>query len=415
MSGASMATGVIENVLLPRSLLRAPDRFGGRERQDCLWGDLVIREGRAVGLEAPSGEEAPRGMVLPPLCEPHVHLDKCHTIGRIGRTGSTLLEAIESQRRDKAHWTAEDLRRRASRGLAELVEAGVRRVRSHVDWPDGASALTPPPAWHVLSELAEEWRPRIDLHLSPLIGVGDQANPDLSRLMGRLLSDKGHALGCFVHSQPVRREGIRAAVETAHRHDLALDFHVDEGLEVGLDGLSLIAEAVLEVGYAGPILCGHACSLMNLPEARLAPLLDRIARAGITVAALPSTNLYLQGRGAGTPDRRGITRVQELRAAGIPVVLGTDNVGDAFCPLNRHDPRFTLMLAALGVHLDPPYGDHLPMITTEANRAIGAPPGHIEDLPAGDLLFLPARNSAELVADLTPPRPLGEIVKEEAT
>ena len=88
---------LIPDLLVPTSLLRQPDHFGGTKQQDCLRGDLVVREGRAVGLK-PNGQTGPaRGMVLPALTEPHVHLDKCHTIGRIGAHGGTLMDAIEAQ------------------------------------------------------------------------------------------------------------------------------------------------------------------------------------------------------------------------------------------------------------------------------------------------------------------------------
>ena len=49
------------------------------------------------------------------------------------------------------------------------------------------------------------------------------------------------------------------------------------------------------------VLCGHACSLMNRTDPEVQRIAGKLARAGISVAALPATNLYLQGRSAGTP------------------------------------------------------------------------------------------------------------------
>ena len=96
----------------------------------------------------------------------------------------------------------------------------------------------------------------------------------------------------------------------AEEFGLALDFHADEGLHAGLDGLDIIAQTALKFGYQGAVLCGHACSLINYQGEALDTLLDKLAQTSITIAALPTTNLYLQGRNCGTPDRRGITRVQ---------------------------------------------------------------------------------------------------------
>ena len=66
-----------------------------------------------------------------------------------------------------------------------------------------------------------------------------------------------------------------------------------------------------------------------------------------------------------------IARGRELAEAGIRVAIGTDNVGDAFCPLGRHDPLNSLATAVLGAHLDPPYSHWLRSITVDAATALG--------------------------------------------
>jgi hypothetical protein len=104
------------------------------------------------------------------------------------------------------------------------------------------------------------------------------------------------------------------------------------------------------------------------------------------VAALPATNLYLQGRNAGTPDRRGITRLHELTARGVEVVIGTDNVRDAFCPVGRHDPLHSLSLAVLAGHLDPPFGRHLRTITSARARRSDCPLT-VDGAAIGDLIW----------------------------
>ena len=135
-------------------------------------------------------------------------------------------------------------------------------------------------------------------------------------------------------------------------------------------------------------------------------MIDSFANIVLTVTSLPTSNLYLQGRDIGTPDRRGITRIRELRAAGIPVAVGTDNVRDAFCPLGRHDPRKSLELAALAAHLDPPFGDLLPMITTDAQRALGLAPTTVDGAAVEDLLLFDAASTADWLAGTAEPHSL---------
>ncbi len=412
MNRVAHPTMRVENVLVPAALLESSDRFSGVVHDDCLHGDLVLSDGRIAGMKPTQADGSPR-MVLPKLVEPHVHLDKCHTVHRLKDVGGNLHEAIAEQWRDKQDWTEEDIRARAARGLAELEAAGCSTVRSHVDWSHGPDAMSAPLAWGVMAELAAE--SALDLQLSPLVGVEDFTVAGVAKLVAQETARQNGALGCFLHGQPKRADGVRAAFEVASDYGLPLDFHVDEGLTPGLDGLELIADIAIEMRFEAPVLCGHACSLMNFDGDDLQRVLDKMARAGVMVTSLPTTNLYLQGRGEGTPDRRGITRIKELQNAGVPVVIGTDNVRDAFCPIGRHDPIASLALGVLSAHLDPPLGEYLPMVTTNAARALGRTPVHVDTARPEDLLIVDAPSTSDLMAGTAAPQPLASVLEGAAT
>ena len=407
MSKAVLSSNVVlRNAAVPSALVANPAQLGGCARQDLLSGDLLLREGRVAGFlkgEVPEGglvRDLAGQILLPRLAEAHCHLDKCHSIFRLGAVGGDLMAAAAAQRADRAGMTAEDIRRRASRGLAELHAAGCALVRSHVDWDADHTPLGEvPPAWRVLGELADDWSDRLTLQRSALIALEHFDREDYCQEVARCLARDGGVLGVFVLDQTRKVERLQRVFGLAERHGLALDFHVDEGLAEGLDGLDGIAGVALDRDFQGPILCGHACGLMNVTGDALDRLLEKVAAARLTVVALPSTNLYLQGRaGGGTPERRGITRLRELRAAGVTLAVGSDNVGDAFCPLGSHDPMANLGLAALVAHLDPPYGPWLTCVTTDARRALGFAEVFIDDAQVGDLLCADATHSAGIVA-----------------
>lgn len=402
----------LPGVLVPAALIAAPQCFGGRAQGDCLTGDLILRGGHAVRLAA-SGSAA-RRLVLPRLAEPHVHLDKCHTIDRLAGVGGDLSAALAAQARDREGWTAADLRDRARRGLTELLAAGCGVARSHVDWGACRRPDAVPPAWDVLGELAQEAAPGIRLQRAALIGIDRMADAGWAKACARRIARDNGVLGGFVLGQDQRRQGILNSFRVAESFGLALDFHVDEGLEPGLDGLELIAELALETGFQGPVLCGHGCALMNRGRDETARIAEKLARAQVSVAVLPATNLYLQGRGTGTPDRRGLTRIHELQAAGVNVVAGSDNVRDAFCPLGRHDPRHSLSLAVLAAHLDPPLGRHLPMITTGACTALGVAPISVDGAAIADLRIYAAASVSALLSDAPAARPLAQALQGES-
>lgn len=407
------------NIAVPRHLLANPNRFGGRQDGDLQRGDLLIRGDQVIGLTQSAPADARRldgagRLILPPLVDPHLHLDKAFSLPRLPDVGGDLLAAIDAQEADKTNWTDEDLRRRAGAALAELVAAGVSHARTHVDWGQGADPGATPRAWSVLTELAQDWADRITLERTCLPDIDWFADPALATRLARQMVQDGGILGAWCLNHPQRATGFAAAFDLAARHGLALDFHVDEGQAPGLDGLDLIAATALETGFSGPILCGHAISLMAHSGVPLARRLDRMARAGISLCALPTTNLYLQSRGAGTPDRRGITRLAEAAAAGVNTCLGTDNVQDAFYPLGRHDPLLTLAAAVPALHLDPPFGQHLPLIATQAARAMGRPEGWVDRLPARQLFVAQATSLAALVSTQPARLPLSKVLAARA-
>lgn len=402
---------LFRNIAAPRSLLANPDRFGGRAQGDLQRGDLLVLGDQVIGFAQTPPTEArvingAGRILLPPLVEPHLHLDKAFTLPRMADVGGDLMAAIQAQEADKAHWTDDDLRARATRALHELQAAGVAHARGHVDWGTTDDPHATPRAWHVLAEVAQDWAGRVTLNLSCLPDIDALADPATASRTAADVARVGGTLGAWCLGHDRREAGIRAAFDLATRHGLALDFHVDEGQDPDLDGLALIAAEARRTAFQGPVLCGHAVSLTNLQGPRLDQLLAEMAEARISLCALPTTNLYLQSRGAGTPDRRGITRLAEAKAAGVNTCLGTDNVQDAFYPLGRHDPLLTLATAVPALHLDPPFGDHLPLITTNAARALDLGPIWIDRLPASQLMLAEATDMASLLTTQSPRRPL---------
>ena len=411
---------LLRNIATPRSLLANPDRFGGQQDAEMQRGDLLVMGDHVIGFtqSPPEGARTLNGkgrILLPGLAEPHLHLDKAFTLPRLGPVGGDLLAAIAAQEADKAKWTDDDLRARATRALHELQAAGVTHARTHVDWGIADAPNATPRAWDLLSEVAQDWAGKVTLTLSCLPGIDAFADPATADRITAEVRRVGGALGAWCLNHPHRAAGFAGAFARAARHGLALDFHIDEGQDETLDGLAMIAAEALRTGFDEAILCGHAVSLMNQTGPHLDRLLDDLASAGISLCALPTTNLYLQSRGQGTPDRRGITRLTEAGARGVNTCLGTDNVQDAFYPLGRHDPLLTLATAVPALHLDPPLSAHLPLVSTHAARAMGLPPGFADRATLTSLFLADATDMPSLLSHPARRQPLAEYLAAPAS
>lgn len=357
------------------------------------WHDLSV-EGGVIRAIAPSQKEG-GGFVTPLLADVHVHIDKTYTIGRIeaGAPGKveSLFDAIDLMERDRPNWTAPDIRRRASRALEAAFRAGVGAMRSHVDW----TVADVPDAWPVLVELREEWKGRIELQLAALVR-GDIV-PEAGEAIAARVARDGGVLGAFFYRNPDLAQKVETMFALAARYDLDLDFHVDEGLEAEADGFSLIVDAAARHGMAGRVLCGHACSLSLRAAGDLERILARAAAAGVALVALPTTNLYLQDRAGGrSPRLRGIAPLKEARAAGMAVMLASDNVGDAFYPYGDYDPLSVWRLALPAVHLDP--ADWLDSVTTLSARWCGAKAETITPGAAANFILHAARDAGDLAS-----------------
>ncbi|MBP7241856.1 amidohydrolase family protein [Amaricoccus sp.] len=352
--------------------------------------DVTVAGGR-IARVTPSAR-VPARMVLPLLVDAHVHLDKTHTAQRIGRRPQSLHEAIELHLADMARWTAADVRARASLGLAEAEAQGIGALRTHVDW----IAPEAPLAWAVLGELAEEWRGRVRVDraaLAPLDLLASEAGPGIA---DRVAAD-GATLGAFVYGGEHQPAKLEAVFALALRRDLALDFHVDEGLGRELVGVDTIVDLTGRLGMAGRVLCGHCCALSARAEADAARVLDAAAKAGVAMVALPTTNLYLQDAREGrTPRLLGIAPVQEARAAGVPVALALDNVRDAFYPYGEYDLLDAWRLGVLAAHLEP--DDWIDAAGPVPAAALGLAPQRIAAGEPADFILIDAASPADLVS-----------------
>lgn len=373
--------------------LRIPAPLRGFAAGDAQLFDIVLAGDKVASIAPSAQQQHAKGTLLSALVEAHAHIDKNYTVQDVGAAQGNLFVAIERMNRHRESWTGESLRLRMERALRDAWLSGTRALRTHLDWVQPE----PPAALAVFEALREEWRGRIELQFVSLTPLDLFAGIDAGERIAREVKRAGGVLGAFVY----RNEGIvhklGRVFDLAQQHGLALDFHVDEGLDIEATGLRSIAQLVRARDFGQGVVCGHACSLSVQEDAVAAETLALCAGAGIHLVALPTTNLYLQGAWDRTPVQRGITRIREAAARGLRASLATDNVQDAFYPYGSYDLLETFGLGVQAAHLTPA-DDWLDTITVSPAKALGlAWDGRVAPGCPADLLVLSATGEHELI------------------
>ena len=100
----------------------------------------VAPAGTAPGRPASHTIDASGALALPALAEPHAHLDKALTAGRIANPTNDLAGAIVAWIEARPSMTIGDTADRALRAAHELVANGAGVIRTHVDTGRGIGA-----------------------------------------------------------------------------------------------------------------------------------------------------------------------------------------------------------------------------------------------------------------------------------
>ncbi|MET9293101.1 hydrolase [Streptomyces sp. NPDC003077] len=405
MSADPLASG-------PSLLLTNAGTWGGPDGTATV--DVLLRAGRVEQVfPAGGGRPAPPPhtgrpqdprhldltghLLLPAPAEPHCHLDKALTgpLGDRAHDGD-LDGAVRAWYAHRRQASRARVRERALRVAERLLASGATAVRTHLDVGEATGLLF----LEALGEVKERLRGRLELQLVAMVdlplrgpaGAGNRA----------ALADALAAGADVVGGAPYRDEDPAACLDIlmdrAAGAGRPLDLHIDETLDPRADSLGALAARVRETGFPYGVTASHCVSLAMRPPEAVARTAARVAAAGIAVVACPATNLYLQGRAhGGLAVPRGLTALAHLRAAGVTVAGGGDNVRDPFLPLGRCDPLDTAALLVLAGHLTP--GAAYDAVSRGARAAMGLPAPELRAGAPAELLAVRATTPAEALAD----------------
>ncbi|WP_122073308.1 amidohydrolase family protein [Pseudophaeobacter sp. EL27] len=366
--------------------------------------DIAISGNRitaiAPQIEGEAGEviDASGDLVSPPFVDPHFHLDATLSYGlpRVNASG-TLLEGISlwGELRDQA--SVDEMVERALTYCDWAASLGLLTIRSHVDTtPDHLNTVT------AMLEVREKVKDYIDLQLVAFPQDGLYRSPTGRENLLRALDMGVEVVGGIPHFERTMADGtasVRDLCEIAAARGLMVDMHCDESDDPHSRHIETLAYEAQRLGLRGRVAGSHLTSMHSMDNYYVSKLLPLIAEAGVSAIPNPLINIMLQGRHDTFPKRRGLTRVKEMQALGIPVGWGQDCVRDPWYSLGTGD---MLDVAFMGLHVaQMSHPDEMArcftMVTETNAQIIGAEDYGLKVGALASLVVLDAANPTEAV------------------
>jgi cytosine deaminase len=367
-----------------------------RRRGDAAPVDLVIEGGRiaAVGPDLPvTGAveiDAAGGLVLPGLVNAHQHLDKA-LIGdalRPGRwAGDALPRAVN--RRHRETYTVASIQERAARVVEMALANGTTRMRAFCDVEPVAGLC----GTHALVGLRDAVAGEVELQVAVFPQDLLYAHADGEALLEAAMEAGADVVGGFPSGEATderMRRHVDFCLDLARRRDADVHMLLDDSDDPSERSLEYLALRTIELGWEGRVTVGHAGALAAYDHPHAAKVIARVADAGISVCVNAHISLVLQGRHDRGAIRRGITRVAELRAAGVNVLAAQDDVDDPYYPLGRADQLEVAAYTAHVCHLVWPdeLEEVMDMVSVNAARAMRLDGYGLEAGDRADLVVL---------------------------
>jgi cytosine/creatinine deaminase len=311
--------------------------------------DIGITDGRIAAIapnldDSGAAEIDARGnLVTESFVNPHLHLCKVWTLPMMeeealrayqgegmGKALSGIRLASKIKEKYAEAWIVENARRAVA--LAALH--GNLHIRAFAD-VDSKARLEGVKA---LLRVRDEFRGIVDLQVVAFAQDGIVREPGAAALMHQAMALGADVVGGIPWIELTGDDAaahIRTCFDLAAKFDKDVSMLLDDAGDPDLRTLEMMAVEAIKRGWQGRALAHH-CRAMSLYPApyvqRLARLLDA---AGVAVVTDPHTGPLH-------------ARVTELRAEGVRVCLGQDDISDAYYTFGRNS---MLEVAFLAAHL----------------------------------------------------------------
>ncbi|TQS40082.1 amidohydrolase family protein [Cryptosporangium phraense] len=382
--------------------------------------DARLRDGRVVDLAVEDGrvQIGPRGtlveasagarvlaaegrLVTESAVDNHLHLDKVHTLDRVGDAALSAytddgmagaMTSIELASAVKTGYRREDALPHVRRALTEAVRHGTLHLQAFVD-VDTAAGLE---GFAAVDTVRREFAGVLDVRIVAFPQDGVVRDPGAAELCEealRLGADVVGGIPWIEHTDTDARKHVEWACALAAREGKRVAMLTDDAGDPALRTTEMLATAMLEHGLVGRGVACHARALALYPRPSLLRLGGLAARAGLGFVSDPQTGpLHLP--------------VGLFRELGLPVALGQDDIEDAYYPFGRANLWEVAFLAAhlLEFRTARARQDLLDLVTVDAARVLGLDGHRLADGAPANFVVHDAERVVDVLRRHGPPR-----------
>ncbi|RWR05875.1 amidohydrolase [Paenirhodobacter populi] len=272
-----------------------------------------------------------------------------------------------------------------ARNQIELsIAQGSTRMRSHV-MVDGSVGLA---SLETVLAVRAEYRDLIDVELVAFPQSGILRSLGTDRLLDAAISLGADVIGgldpASFDRDPQRHLDVVFGI--AERRGVPVDIHLHDGGSLGAFTIEEIIARTEATGLQGRVAISHAYGLGDLAPEAARRLAARLARAGIAIM----TN---------APGAHAFPPVALLRAEGVTVFSGSDNIRDSWWPYGDGDMLGRAMMIGYrsGFYTDTELEAAFDVVTYGGAKALGLADYGLEAGKRADFVELAAAHVPEAV------------------
>lgn len=363
--------------------------------------DLTVTEGRftarqPAGAGAAASQRVDLGgdLVVPGFVEGHIHLDTSFwgddwIPHRPCTDGFDVQERVAFQAQNMRQ--AAPMEVRARNQLELCIANGATHLRSHV-MVDASVGLT---SLEVILKVREDYRDLIDIQIVAFPQSGILKSPGTADLLDATIGLGADLIGgldpASFDRDPQRHLDVVFGI--AERRGVDVDIHLHDAGTLGAFTIEEICARTVALGLQGRVAVSHAYGLGDLAHDPVRRLAGVIARAGVSIM----TN---------APGNHAFPPVALLRAEGVTVFSGSDNIRDSWWPYGDGDMlrRAEIIGYRSGFYTDEELSAAFDVVTAGGARALRLEGYGLEPGCRADFVALPAAHVPEAVVGVPKPR-----------